>query len=96
MGFILVAESVVSSYCRDVCSYVENGVRYKSSTHSRAVDYGTDWDRLIADTPKDAHNEVWVDGAFAEVVGYYMTATAPGSKVFERDCIVAGLPRRVL
>lgn len=93
MGFVLDANPncIVQSFARDVASYVLHGTRHRSLAHSTATDYGTDWDRLLQHTPKDSHNEVWVDGEAANVIGFYLVGPSPGSNVFSRECQRANL-----
>lgn len=95
-GFILDIErgGVIAAFDRDVTSKVEDGKKVFSWQSRKSRNYAeNELDELMSKTPKNKHNELWVRGDMATIVGGYVTGE---SRDFRRSMEKKGLPIRII
>lgn len=97
-GFVLEINSggILAAFDCDITSKVENGKKVMSWQSRRGVRSYCEntLDQLIANTSKSKHNELWVKGDEATIVGGYITEG--GHDDFLRIMKKKGLPVRFI
>ncbi len=94
--------AILSAFDRDVTSkYYDANFKKELSEQTRRKKYRNyseeELDVLAANTQKNSHNELWVNGEVVEIVGGYISkegADAPGLQAFIRACDKEGIPIR--
>jgi len=104
-GYILKIDrgAIPGAFDRDVTSAYNE--RYEKELKSQSAgrkrrQYGeNELQELIANTKTGSHNEVWVKGDMAEIVGAYITEealNAPGAKAFLKACQKDNISVRII
>lgn len=101
-GYVLKLDkgAVTSAYDKDVTSHYRDTdfkKRLSEQTEQKKYrDYSEDeLDALMENTREKSHNELWVNGEKAEIIGAYIRKienTSPGTKEFIKACEKENIP----
>lgn len=103
-GYILRLQkgAVINAFDRDVTSrYCDASFKKELGEQTRLKKYRNysenELSELVENTPRNSHNELWVNGEMAEIAGGYVSKAgidAPGVKAFIKTCGEEGIPVR--
>lgn len=104
-GYILKVDkgAVSGAFDRDVTSdyneRYEKKLKPQSAGRKRRQYNESELQELIANTKAGSHNEIWIKGDGAEIIGAYITEEAlgtPGSTAFLKACRKDNIPVRTI